>query len=256
MVPNEYQNQKELEEEWKAFFSSGIRHLKTGDFSAGLKDFNKVETMYKNTECSLLDLYIGECYAGIGEFDTASKYYEKRIPNSHFKLNGILRELALKNQVPVIDTSAIFKAYAKNGIVGYENYFVDQVHMTLEGYKLIAASLAEFIQKQGFIEDENLPKKKKQIGPFIDSIEIDDSTIPYAKDEGFTSMAWASFHQGKLEDALKFAKIALSHNSEYILTHLYLGYIYSKWETWTWPKIIGKNWFSYTNPKFKKVRFV
>jgi len=110
---------------------------------------------------------------------------------------------------------------AGDGIVGYENFFVDAVHMSLEGYRLVGRTVTEVIVENGWVPGEPaapIADSTFSTAPNFDSPELD------------ATLGWTAFNQGDLEEALERADRALAtleNNPEEIRlqAHLLRGHV-------------------------------
>ncbi len=218
-------------EEWERFYSNGIQHMKGGNFQKALQAFHRVRDLYKpsfRTRDNFLALYIGECYEGLGDYVRANNEYDQRLHPNHKYLNALLKSVALESGVPILDAYEILVEKAEHGIVGY-NFFVDAVHMTLAGYKVIGLALADYIGTQGFISKSNI-----QEGRDIQAYDISLGGVEHNLSEKdfpadvFTSLGWSAFNQGQYEKALFWGLRAVEKSPEDVQAHLLLGYIYAK----------------------------
>jgi len=128
----------------------------------------------------------------------------------------------------MIDVYELFRGAAKNGIVGYDNFFVDGVHMTLEGYHLIGVGLAHLITKQGFITDDEVHSERARYSFHSKKQEMERSRSSYDTANVNSALGWAAFNQGNIKKALEKGKEAVQQDPQMITAHLLLGYVYAK----------------------------
>jgi len=210
--------------EWTLRFSDAIGKLKQAQYRDALAVLQDIQNKYGRG--NLLSLYLGRAHEALGAYHNAIVAYEQRLSADHLTLNELLKNIAAEHGVPWIDVYELFKKNAKNGIVGYENFFVDGVHMTLEGYELIGEALCQLIQRGRYLTDASVTHRDCgwSIGKktFERARIIDDSV------EVQTAKAWAWFNQGRLDEALVSARSATEQDSANIKAYLLLGYVYAK----------------------------
>jgi tetratricopeptide (TPR) repeat protein len=74
-----------------------------------------------------------------------------RAPDS---LNTIIRAIGNEFAVPVVAMDSIFRSKSKNAVTGNE-LFVDHVHPTIKGYRLMGKAFVDKMELAGFIPDES-----------------------------------------------------------------------------------------------------
>ena len=223
--------ENERTEEWKRFYSDGLHAIQSKKFSEALALFTKVRSLYNpdfRDRDTFLNLYLGECYEQLGDFEQAQAEYRKRLPTNHQHLNSLLKSMTRNRNVPVLDALQVLEEEAKHGIVGY-NFFVDTVHMTLGGYKAVGLALANFITTQKIL---SAPHKKEandnKQGEFEDIVLEETVSLKDYSADVFTSLGWSAFNQGKFEKALYWGGLALEKSPEDVQAHLLLGYVHTK----------------------------
>ena len=209
---------------WRILYKRAVNNLRNSEYPAALDDLQELEDLSVVDEDRLLKLYLGLAYEATGSFDKAAKLYESRLRKRHSRLNQILDEKAAEHNLPVIDAYHQLQKNSPTGIVDY-NYFVDSVHMTSEGYKVLGTSLVAFIEDYTHL----LP------GP-INHKDENPSTRPYLADTVSrppnahvqTTLAWSAFYQGDPDTAIRLATMAVEINPESLQAHLLLVYAYTR----------------------------
>jgi len=98
-----------------------------------------------NHHAELLYL-LGKCYARIGRFDEAKKWFilakEQDICPLRIlePMHRTIRDVAALYHVPLVDVKAIIEQHTKDAIPGNE-WLLDHVHPTIAGHKLIADAI-------------------------------------------------------------------------------------------------------------------
>ena len=220
-------------DEWKRLYADGLQAMKSKEFSEALVAFNKVRALYKSDfrdRDTFLNLYLGECYEQLGDYEQAKLEYRKRLPTNHQYLNSLLKSMARKRNVPVLDALHVLEKNAKHGIVGY-NCFVDTVHMTLGGYKVVGLALADFITTQGIVPVHHKKEANDSKQDHFENVGLEDSvSLNDFSADVFTSLGWSAFNQGKFSKALFWGRQAVEKSREDVQAHLLLGYVHTKLE--------------------------
>lgn len=82
------------------------------------------------------------------------------------KINQIIKELAKKNNSPIVDIDSIFNSVSPFGIIG-DNLMTDHLHPTFEGYKLIGKVYFDAMEKFSLLPSSNRISLDKNI---VDSL--------------------------------------------------------------------------------------
>lgn len=217
-------------EQWKQLYGSAVMALQGGNCKRAIQYLEGIKDLYKegkDIEDSLLHLYLGECYAKLGDFERAKVELGKRLTVQHRTLNIILKEHVTQNGVSYIDVEDLFSRHTREEVIGYKNFFVDNAHMTVKGYQLIGNYLRNFIAEKHYINA--IP-----IAIFSNSGRSQEVNVDVSIENSFdtatvhTSLGWSAFNQGKVEEAVKHGRKAVAMKSDEIQAHLLLGYAYKK----------------------------
>ena len=207
-------------EKWSTLYSSGIESLKNADYQQAAAALEAARVLLADHEDRTLQVYLGEAYEGEGRYALARATYEQRLSPEKAHLNTIIRTAGETNDVPVLDVTALFHEHAENGIVGYENYFVDSVHMSIDGYRQIGHALAEELIRSGTLPETSIDLH--DVARQMEAIQPEQTALVAS------SLGWAAFHQGKTGQALQLGEQALVLDPEDIGAHVLLGYVYTK----------------------------
>ena len=219
---------EEAKRAWGLNYANGIQNMKEGKWQEALRDFERVRGLCPTCHDSLLLLYQGRCLEELGHYEEARREYESRFPAEDLELNDILDRLTRKHQIALIDVYELLKAASANGIVGYENFFTDTVHLTLDANKLIGAALTDFIRKEGYIRD-SAPATPEATATVARTTPAGDPGLArYDTAAVTTALGWASFNNGKVDEALDRGRKAVAQDRAEIQAHLLLGYVYTK----------------------------
>lgn len=209
-------------ERWNSHYRTAIDNLRNARFAAALPDLLAVAELSVVDQDRLLNLYLGRCYESSGSYDEAAALYESRIDDRHWRLNGIIEEVAARNAVPVIDAYRQLQDATPDGIVGY-NYFVDAVHMTAEGYRVLGAALADLIEDTGYLP----PGSGVQQAGAGEPESAGMHGMAYSA-EVHTALGWSAFNQGDAGAAIRHATQALEVNPRETQAYLLQVYAYTR----------------------------
>ncbi len=207
-------------------YAAAVEATRAGECERALAAFDDVIDLYGRAAAardSLLALYRGECFERLGRFEEARAELAKRIAPRERQLNQILIDVTSEHGVPLLDLPRVLEEHAVNGLVGYHDFFIDSVHMTLGGYRLFGRTLALKVDEWGLLGALPAPPAW-ELDP-----EIDDPFPPQFRNvKMFTSFAWSAFHQGRTHDSIALAREALERSPGALQAHLLLGYAYQK----------------------------
>ena len=215
----------EGKERWNAAYGSAVQLLAGGSYQEALEQFDSVSSMEGENTDDLLHLYRALCYEGLGMYREATVELERRFPALYHELNGALVDVTSEHGAPLIGVQAALKEASETGVVGYENYFVDEVHLTIEGYRQVATAVADHIQRNGYIESS-----PAFASTTTSSEEPDPAEVAFENAEMYTAYGWAAFANGDLQRALASGQKALTLDPLEIQAHLLLGYVHSRLE--------------------------
>ena len=99
---------------------------------------------------------LGKCYETLGETESARAALIRardedvcplRLPSD---MERALREIALEDEVPLIDSHALLELRTTNGILG-NGWLVDHIHPSFDGHQLIAEALLAQMAEEGLV---------------------------------------------------------------------------------------------------------
>jgi lysophospholipase L1-like esterase len=111
----------------------------------------------------------GTCLRTLGRFDEARAAFARAsdldtvpqgIPS---RFNDALREVALRNDAPLVDAAARFERESPHGLVG-DALFADFVHPSIRGHQIIAAAIEETLRGAGM----PAPADRWRVGAYVD----------------------------------------------------------------------------------------
>jgi len=124
-------------------------------------------------------------------------------------------EVAREQQVMLVDFASLLEArlvkLKKHSILG-EEFFLDHVHPTIEGHKILAVALLDAMISQGLV----IPSPDWKAG-ILDSVtaKIEGSVNPLIQGRALANLARVLLWAGKDEDAARLANQALGIGGEF-----------------------------------------
>ncbi len=130
--------------QWETFIREGEASLGKKDYPEALKLFESALKL--NQSHPILYHYLGDAYAGLGNYDEARAMYvagkDRQIqsPGGDNHKNEALRRIAARHHLPMIEIQPAFEEISPNGLVG-RNLFLDHCHPNILGHKVLAAAV-------------------------------------------------------------------------------------------------------------------
>jgi tetratricopeptide (TPR) repeat protein len=147
----------------------------------------------------------------------------------HLRLNETLQEVTASRGIPPVDAYRVLVDASTHGVVGYENFFTDRVHMTTDGYRLIGAALADRFEAQGVIRREALNRPAGAMKQSdVEDTEDEDLETVLESAPVLTNLGRAALNMDKAEEAARLTQIAVERDPEHIQAYVILGYAYQK----------------------------
>ena len=138
-------------EDFYEYFNAGKNKYEKKQYSEALIYFKKA-TEIKLDENAVY-YYLSSCYSYLGRYRDAAKMFEKarqlesmRIASDVDKLNNILRKIADKNGIILVDTKECLDVSGKIGV------FLDPIHLSARGNKIIAERILDVIYKHNLLK--------------------------------------------------------------------------------------------------------
>ena len=127
----------------------------------------------------------------------------------------IVAEVAREQQVMLVDYEELLQkrtlSMEKHSILG-EEFFLDHVHPTIEGHKLLAVALIETMSDQGLVD----PSPDWRDGALAKvSANIEGGVNPAKQGQALANLARVLLWAGKNDDAARLAKQALDIGGNY-----------------------------------------
>ncbi len=168
-----------------------------------------------------LHFHRGQALFAIGQFDAAKKEFiiardEDVCPlRALTPMGKIVAEVAKQQQVMLVDYEDLLEKRMleqdNHSILG-EEYFLDHVHPTIEGHKLLATALLKTMASQGLAS----PRADwKENALTTVSAKIEGGVNPLKQGRALANLARVLLWAGKNDDAARLAKQALDIGGDY-----------------------------------------
>jgi tetratricopeptide (TPR) repeat protein len=218
---------------WWTRFDAGREALGVGHFGDARAQFEQAVVIDPRRADSLF--WLGRAREADGDSRAAGRAFDRARDEDVCPLRalgvvaGIVREVAEANGVAVVDFPGILLATAKGtGDPFGEAYFLDHVHPTIEGHRLLAAGIYDAMRSRGLVASaepgpEDLAVVREEVLAAVDSHKHATALRNLAK-----VLSWA----GKTEDAARAAHLALAELREDAECSFILGTEASQFGRW------------------------
>ncbi len=167
----------------------------------------------------------GEVLFSMGKYDEARRAFAKSRDEDICPLRAktdmisIVRDTAARKGVPLVDFVKILGNRAAHGVPG-DDYFIDHVHPTIEGNRLLALSLIQAMTAMGRVTPSG-NWDQSAVDMVAEQIEssLDNTKLALALKNQAKVLGWA----GKAKDASRLARQALELDSTDAETHYLIG---------------------------------
>jgi len=218
---------------WWTRFDAGREALDVGRYSDARAQFEQAVVIDPRRADSLY--WLGRAREAVGDSEAAGRAFDRARDEDVCPLRalgvvaGIVREVAEKHGVAVVDFPGILRATAKGaGDPFGETYFLDHVHPTIEGHRLLAAGIYDTMRSRGLVAaaesgPEDLAAVREEVLAAVDRHKHATALRNLAK-----VLSWA----GKTEDAARAARLALAELREDAECSFILGTEASEFGHW------------------------
>ncbi len=154
---------------WEALFQQGIKNNNEGRYIEAIESYRQALTI--DDRYAELHFHLGRAQFSLGGFEAAEASFLRAIDEDIAPLRiltemrKVVADVANWQEVPLIDYEEIIKdAYTKeyNHTVFGKEYFLDHVHLTIVGYRLLAQKLLDQLIQQG-ITSPSIPLTEEKI---------------------------------------------------------------------------------------------
>jgi len=203
-------------QEWETNYESALESVRQKEFEAALNRILIAETIdprYAHTFALK-----GDILFLLGRYGEARVAYRRAIDEDVCPLRAItplrtaVTDIGHEMNVPVIDFDLILSERSPEGITG-EEMFLDHVHPTIEGHKILALEITDEIIKSGLVR---APRPMSEEG--IESIEeIKLSQVDReAHAKALMNLAMLANWGGKFREGITLALRAVDLDPEYV----------------------------------------
>ena len=244
-------------QKWQALFNGAKKGYDSGRWNDALEAINKAITI--DDQYADLHYLHGRVLWELTRYDEAKKAYirakdEDICPlRALAAMENIVQEVATRKGVPLVDFIALTEKYSEHATPG-EDLFLDHVHPTIEGNRLLALELLKTMSGQGIVNpaetwnDMAIQQVREYIESNLDTKNHAKALFNIAKlyvwcgknEEGYGMAlraiemsplivnayyyaAVASFKMKKTDEAIKHSRIYLRFKPDSFETHNNLG---------------------------------
>ena len=189
-------------------------HTIISTVSSNLKQ-KPFESISSKTKSADDYFYQAENYFQNSDFQNAKSNYilAKNLDALRFraptKINDLIKELADKYKVSLVNTDSLFSSISLGTITGY-NLMTDHLHPNVRGHQIIGDLFFDKMVEKGF-----LPKTKKQNFTQEEQIKFANNSLAYTS---FDSV-YASSVLSKLLNSYPFVKSQIIQTPKFIITN-------------------------------------
>ena len=247
-----------LLQDWNYLFQNASQNLQQGNYEVALKELQKARQI--DERYAELHYKIGQAQFHLADYDLAEESFWRAINEDVAPLRilsqmrDVVAEVADRQNAPLVDFQDVLKrAYAseyEHSVFGSE-YFLDHVHPTIKGYRLLGHELfdklvdmkismptvsidEELITKQvlaGVDKDQQrralmkLGRVFDWAGKFEEAFSLFQKSIELFGADAFAynMMAKTSYRVGKNDEAIRYFKQALRLDPNVAKAHSFLG---------------------------------
>lgn len=200
---------REEYQQWQVLFDRAQREFRSGEHANALAILDRA--MVIDDRYAQLLFLRGQLLDALGRVDEAKQAYQQALDEDICPLRAsstllkIVAEIATNKQVPLVDFVALAAENSPDGIPG-ENLFLDHVHPTIEGHRLLSLAILdemsdqEIVHPQSSWDDEAKASVKADVEKRLDPAEQGEALINLAQ-----VLNWA----GKVEESGKMAMKAV-----------------------------------------------
>lgn len=190
---------------WKALYQQGIKDNYEGRYSEAIDLYRQALAI--DDRYAELHFHMGRAQFSLGDFGAAEVSFLRAIDEDIAPLRiltemrSVVADVASWQEVPLIDYQEIIKDAYKieyNHTIFGKEYFLDHVHLTIVGYRLLAQKLLDQLIQQG-ITSPSVPLTEEKIIQITQEIysKIDKNEQRIALIKLGRVLDWA----GKFEEA-------------------------------------------------------
>ncbi len=143
---------------WGELIARAKAHQESGELEVALKSLDQaleIDPLYANTH-----FHRGAVLFALNRYPEAKHSFQRAIDEDVCPLRilsemrTVVKEVASQHDVAVVDFQELLEKKTETGITG-EEWFLDHVHPTIEGYRELALSLLSELQSLGIADPES-----------------------------------------------------------------------------------------------------
>ncbi|QDT50604.1 TPR repeat-containing protein YrrB [Symmachiella dynata] len=251
---------------WQELMKQGATQQQSGDFEEALKSVDQAIAI--DPHYAQAHFVRGEILYALKQYPEAKQAFQRAIDEDVCPLRilpemqTVVKEVAAQFEVPLVDFQELVETKTETGITG-EEWFLDHVHPTIDGYRELALSLLSEMESQGIVKprSEWTEESRKQIDEQV-MASIDDQAHGTALRNLAKVLSWARKYEeagrlsqlaasklpedaetlcmaaydfernGQLEQAKKTYEKALLLQPDYAHAHYNLGHVHRRLKKW------------------------
>lgn len=172
-VPNVSRHRKDLTPEektrWTSHFRDGFLAVERGDFAAAITPLRSAIAL--DNEYAEAHFRLAEALRRTGKQAEAKSEYLRALQRDAFpfrelpEFQNILREVAVKRGVPLVDIISPLEAVAGDGILGLD-VLIDYVHLSEQSQEIVAQEMLKALRAYGLLQgttDDNIKSARIEI---------------------------------------------------------------------------------------------
>lgn len=270
MSPFKSQHRDDLEADdlarWEQLTAEAAEYRESGEYQEALNRLDQaiqIDPLYADSHFRR-----GENLFDLDQFDEAKQAFQRAIDEDVCplrilsKMRPVVAEVAVENDVPLIDYQQQLESKTDTGITG-EEWFLDHVHPTIEGYRELAISLIDKMQSEGIVafNDSWNQDAREEVNARV-LAQVDDRAHGVALRNLAKVLSWARKYEeagrlsqqaagklqddaeahcmaaydlerrGQLEEAKKAYRMALELQPDYAQAHYNLGHVHRRLKEW------------------------
>jgi len=213
---------------WEELIAEVAAHRESGELEQALNALDRavaIDPLYADTHFQR-----GEILFALKRYPEAKRAFQRSIDEDVCPLRilsemrPIIREVASENDVAVVDFQELLEGKTETGITG-EEWFLDHVHPTIDGYRELALKLLDELQAQGIVEPgSRWTEAARQQADALVRGRIDERDHAVALRNLGKVLSWAR----KYEEAGRLAQLAATKLSDDAEVHCMAGYDFER----------------------------
>jgi len=213
---------------WGDLVALADTHQESGEFEEALNALDQaleIDPLYAETHFRR-----GEILFALQRFRDAKQAYQRAIDEDVCPLRmltqmrPVIADVASLFDVPLIDAQELLERKTETGIMG-EEWFLDHVHLTIEGYRELGLSLFAELESQGLVVPEShwTDESRQQVDAGVME-QVDERTQGIALRNLAKVLSWAR----KYEEAGRLSQLATQKLPDDAEAHCMAGYEFQR----------------------------